>query len=178
MTTVFDYEASHWTLKSGEQVTIRSIQPNDEWRMRAFHRRLSEQSVYNRYFGVFKLESRITHHRLMLVCHTDPSQELALVVERINERRRREIIGVGRLTRLNNPTVGEFAIVLNDAWQGQGLGRELLKRLLKEGREMGLKEMRADILGGNRAMHTLAKKVGFEVKRVPGSQEYQAVLAL
>jgi len=169
----FTFEADVWNLKDGQPVVIRPIRPDDEPRMRAFHRTLSEQSVYNRYFGVFKLDQRITHERLARICHIDRDQEMALIVEHHEEGHRREIIGVGRLTRLEDPTIAEFAIVIADPWQGKGLGSELLRRLVDIGRQHGLATIRADILTTNRAMQKVARKAGFRKLKSTGVSECQ-----
>ncbi|MFM7393980.1 MAG: acetate--CoA ligase family protein, partial [Cyanobium sp.] len=71
-----------WTLRDGSPVTIRPIRPEDEPLIVAFHRILSEQSVYLRYFHLITLNSRTTHERLTRICFTDYDREMALVVDR------------------------------------------------------------------------------------------------
>jgi acetyltransferase len=75
--------------------------------MSRFHRSLSPETVYTRYFNVLKLSERISHDRLDRVCHPAPSDETVLVVE-IAETfdLGREIIGVGRLSFLHEMQTG------------------------------------------------------------------------
>src|SRR5262249_40375982 len=57
-----------WTMKNGEEVTIRPIRPEDEPLMIRFHEKLSERTVYLRYFQAIKLSARVAHERLTKIC--------------------------------------------------------------------------------------------------------------
>ena len=99
-----------------------------------FHETLSERSVYLRYFHLMNLEQRITHERLTRICFIDYDREMALVAERRNpETGESEILGVGRLTKIHGTREAEVAVLVSDNWQGRGLGKELLSRLLVVG---------------------------------------------
>jgi acetyltransferase len=154
-----------WTLRDGSDVVIRPIRPEDEPMIRAFHYTLSEHSVYYRYFNALKLDQRIAHDRLARICFIDYDREMALVVERTAETGEPEIIAVGRLSQLHGVKSAEFSMTISDAWQRHGLGTELLRRLIRIGRDEGLERISADILADNRGMRAVAKKVGFEVTR-------------
>ncbi len=52
-------------------MTIRPIRPEDEPLLVAFHRTLSEESVYLRWFHMMSLNHRIAHERLVRICFTD-----------------------------------------------------------------------------------------------------------
>jgi acetyltransferase len=54
-------------------------------------------------------------------------------------------------------------LLIRDDAQGEGLGTELLQRLVHIGREEGLDRIVADILVQNRPMQEVAKRVGFQV---------------
>ena len=69
------------------KVTIRPIRPEDEPLMIEFHKKLSERSVYLRYFQPLKLTQRTAHERLTRICFIDYDREMALVVERTKCRR-------------------------------------------------------------------------------------------
>jgi acetyltransferase len=102
---------------------------------------------------------------------------MALVVERTSGGRR-EIIAVGRLTKLHGVNEAEFAIIVSDAWQHQGLGAELLRRLVAIGRDEKLACISAEILPSNHAMRSLAKKVGFRIHSDLAHGECQAEMTL
>jgi acetyltransferase len=127
-----------------------------------FHKTLSEESVYSRYFTAMRLDQRVAHARLSRICFIDYGREMALVVERTSGERR-EIIAVGRLTKLHGVNEAEFAILVSDDWQHQGLGTELLRRLVSIGRDEKLDCISADILPSNHAMQSMARKAGFQI---------------
>ncbi|WP_257451830.1 bifunctional acetate--CoA ligase family protein/GNAT family N-acetyltransferase [Archangium lipolyticum] len=151
---------ARWRMKDGEEVNIRPIRPEDEPKMVEFHKTLSEQTVFLRYAGMMKLDQRVAHQRLARICFNDYGREMALVVER---RRGGEILGVGRLTRLPGTEDAEFAMLISDAVQRQGLGSELLSRLVTVGRDWGLRRIVADILSGNGAMQHVCRRLGFTI---------------
>ena len=67
-----------------------------------------------------------------------------------------QIIGVGRFIRLpERSDTAEFAIVVGDDWQGQGLGAELLAGLGDAARDVGVTRLRASMLADNAPIHRL-----------------------
>ncbi|MFW9258092.1 bifunctional acetate--CoA ligase family protein/GNAT family N-acetyltransferase [Nostoc sp. CALU 546] len=156
---------SKWTMKDGTPVTIRPIRPEDEPLMVQFHKTLSEQSVYFRYFHLIKLQSRVAHERLTRICFIDYDREIALVVEYQNpETQTREILAVGRLSKIHSTNEAEFAIVVSDRSQCQGIGTELLQRLLQVSRDEQLNKITADILVDNYGMQKVCEKLGFRIE--------------
>jgi acetyltransferase len=155
-----------WALKNGSLVTIRPIRPEDEPLLIRFHETLSERSVYLRYFSPLKLSQRVAHERLTRICFVDYDREMALVVEhRDPQSGERQILGVGRLVKLRGANEAEYAILVNDQWQGQGVGSELLRRLIQVGRDERVGRIVADILPDNQAMQRISKQLGFKLHR-------------
>jgi acetyltransferase len=156
------YVGTH-TMRSGETVTIRPIRPEDEPKLVTFHERLSERSVYLRYASLMKLEQRVAHERLARICFIDYDREMALVAERTDGQGEDEIIGVGRLTRQPGRNEAEFAMLVIDEFQEEGIGTELLRRLVEVGEDEGLDRITADILQQNRAMQRVCEKLDFDI---------------
>lgn len=155
-----------WTTEDGTRVRIRPIRPEDEPLLVDFHRPLSEHSVYMRYFRALNLDQRTQHDRLTRICFIDYDREMALVVTRAHpETGKREIIGVGRLSRMNNPQDAEFALLVSDDYQGQGIGRILLEKLLDYARNEGIRRVMAYMLPENRPMRRIAEELGFSFER-------------
>jgi acetyltransferase len=152
-------------MRNGEDVTIRPIRPEDEPKLVTFHERLSERSVYLRYANLMKLEQRVAHERLARICFIDYDREMALVAERTNEEGEEEIIAVGRLTQLPGRDEAEFAMLVIDEYQEEGVGTELLRRLVQVGEDEGLNRITADILEQNRAMQRVCEKLDFQLVR-------------
>ncbi len=156
--------ASPWSLKNGTSITIRPIRPEDEPLMVKFHASLSEQSVYMRYFHMIALNQRVAHERLTRICYNDYDRELALVADYKNpETGWHEILAVGRITREAGAKEAQFALLVSDACQKQGLGSELLRRLLEIGRQEKLHVITAEILPDNYPMIHVCKKLGFKL---------------
>ena len=168
-----------WTDRTGESLCIRPIRPEDETLLVEFHRTLSEQSIYQRYFENLGLDQRIAHDRLVRVCFTDYDRELALVAERRDpETGAPEIAGVGRLSKLRDGISAEFATLVSDRYQGRGVGTELLTRLIDVARQEGLQRIVAEILATNGPMIRMARKVGFTISGDPMDGSVRAELDL
>ena len=165
---------SRWTMKDGNEVAIRPIRPEDEPLMIPFHEKLSERSVYLRYFQPLKLTQRTAHERLTRICFIDYNREMALVAERKNEAGEPELLAIGRLSKIHGRPEGELAAVAIDAAQHKGLGTELYRRLIEVAREAKLKKLVSTMLPENREMRALCVKLGFKMF---SNQEDNTILA-
>ena len=152
-----------WTMKDGEQVTIRPIRPEDEPVMVEFHKKLSERSVYLRYFQPLKLTQRTAHERLTRICFLDYDREMALVVERKHPDGTPDIIAVGRLSKIHGRPEAELAAIVQDEFQAKGLGVELYRRLIQVARDEHLHKVHSNMLGENKEMQHLCQKLGFKL---------------
>ena len=167
------------TTKDGTSIVIRPIRPEDEPLMVQFHATLSERSVYLRYFHMIDLSQRVMHERLTRICFIDYDREMALVAERTDEGGgERRILAVGRLSKLRWKNEAEFALLIGDPYQGQGLGTELLRRLVAIGRDEQISRITADILPANRGMRRIAEKLGFRLHYVMDEDVVKASLDL
>lgn len=165
-------------LKDGTQLFMRPIEPRDEGRLRRFHERLSERSVYLRYFSPLTLAQRTAHGRLAQICHPDPSRDSVWVVEDGTNGPERRIVAVARLGLDAARREGEFALLVADEWQGRGLGRKLLEWLVQQGRERGLERIVGHVLPENREMLHLCRKARFNVLPEPRGGEVVVELRL
>jgi len=172
--------AKPWTSPAGQDCIIRPIRPEDESLVVDFHGRLSDESVYQRYFTKLGYEQRVAHERLVRVCFTDYDREIALVAEQIEaDSGRARIAGIARMIRLHNSADAEFSLIICDECQGQGLGTEMLRRLIEVAREEGVERLVAEILGTNGGMVRLCEELGFTISAdEDGGETVQAELAL
>ena len=170
---------SSWTMKDGNQVTIRPIRPEDEPLMVKFHETLSDRSVYLRYFCSLSLSRRVEHERLLRICFGDYDREMALVGERIDPGTgERRIIAVGRLSKLHEGNEAEVAVLISDQFQKLGLGNELLRRVIQVARDEKLSRVSAEMLPDNIAMQIIMKRVGFGVRASEDMTSVRAFLDL
>lgn len=150
-----------WAMKDGREVTIRPIRAEDEPLMRKFHESLSDKTVYLRYLSPMVLSERVTHERLARMTHNDYDREIALVVEG-EENGEKAVFGVARLSKFRGENdEARFTMLVSDKFQGQGLGKELLKRLLDVARAEKIKRVIAIISPENEAIQKLCRDLGF-----------------
>ena len=171
--------ARPWTLKDGTPVMIRPIRPEDEPLMVRFHETLSDRTVIMRYFDPIKLSQRVAHERLARICFIDYAREIVLVGERANPATgAREIIAAGRLSKLHGTHDAELTVLVTDACQGQGLGTELVRRLLQYARDEGLYTVHAAMLPDHQDMQHIFQKLGFTIEPVGDGSVLRAELRL
>ena len=136
------------TLKDGTVVHLRPIRPDDAPRLVALFDRLSQHTAYQRFFSVLK---RLPPAYAKIFANVDYQQRLAIVAER-DTPADPELIGVGRYEPTDTPGMVEVAFVVQDAWQGQGLGSILLDAVSRAAVARGAQQFRAFVLGDNHRM--------------------------
>ncbi len=168
-----------WTGNDGSALELRPIRPEDEPAMVAFHGTLSERTVSLRYFHAMKLSTRVAHDRLTKICFVDYDREMVLVADREGpETGAREIVGVGRLSKVRGTDEAEFAVLISDHFQRRGLGLGLLSRLIQLGRAEGLARIFGTILPENIGMRRICEKLGFRISHVVDDAVLKAELEL
>jgi acetyltransferase len=146
------------------KLLLRPIKPEDEPLMVEFHRALSEESIYSRYFEHMTFESRTKHNRLVRIC-TNCDDSFAFVVEfPSNAGALRAIFGVGRLSRTDDPLAADFAILVKDTVQGRGIGSALIKRLMTLARACEFDRLTGEVLVANHEMIYVCRHFGFSVQ--------------
>jgi acetyltransferase len=168
-----------WTMKDGTPVTFRPIRPEDEPMMVKFHETLSDRSVYLRYLHPMMLSQRVTHERLSRICFVDYEREIALVAEGNDpETGERRILAAGRLSKLHGSDAAAFTMLVNDRYQGRGLGREFLRQLVEVGRAEKLSRIVAKISPDNVGMQRVCESLGFTLHPAPDSLMIEAEITL
>jgi acetyltransferase len=168
-----------FTMRNGASVTIRPIRPEDEPLMVKFHETLSDETVYLRYLHPLQLSQRVAHERLARICFIDYDREIALVAERYNaETAERQILAVGRLTKTRSKDAAAFALLVADPFQGQGLGSELLRRLVDVARAECVSRLVGLVSADNVRMRGLCEEMGFEISVSEDDKVVEAELRL
>ena len=135
-------------LKDGAHVWIRAIRPDDEPRLVDLYGRLSQHTAYQRFFTVMK---RLPPDWAHFFANVDYRRRMAVVAEREHEGRV-ELIGVGRYEASDEEAAAEVAFVVQDGWQGRGLGAILLDDITRAGEARGIRRFRAYVLADNHRM--------------------------
>jgi acetyltransferase len=150
-------------LFDGSEVLIRPIRADDKTMEQDFVQHLSPDSRYRRFMSTLK---ELPPGKLKYLTEVDYVRHLALVA--IIERDGEQIeIGVARYIAGPSGTDCEFAIAIDDEWQGSGVAGILMLTLIDAARARGMQRMEAFILAGNDKMIKFAKQLGFTVRRDP-----------
>jgi RimJ/RimL family protein N-acetyltransferase len=136
------------SLPEGVRVRIRPIRPEDADRLVAFYEGLSRHTAYQRFFTVMK---RLPPDWARMLATVDYRRRLALVAEDGSETAPR-LIGVARYEPTERADTVEVAFVVQDGWQGRGLGTALLHELLEAAGARGIRRFVAYVLADNRRM--------------------------
>jgi predicted N-acetyltransferase YhbS len=142
-------------LEDGTAVLFRAVRPGDAERFERLFDRLSPETVYRRFFApVARLQTRM----LERLVNVDYHDRLALVAEIGGE-----VAGVARYDRLGGGEEAEAAVIVEDAWQGRGIGTRLLWRLSAAARERGVRVFVGSVLADNRPMMGLLRELAEDV---------------
>src|SRR3954470_5763189 len=138
------------------QVATRPAQPDDEVRLYRLWPRLSRDTVYRRFHSPIRgLPAEAVHH-LVDVDHDRREALVAVVGD--------DIVGIARYDRSpEDPSLADVAVLVEDAWQGVGLGRQLLAELTDLAARRGVRTLTATVQPDNGPVLGLLRRV------LPGS---------
>lgn len=148
-----------WTAPDGTRIALRPVRAHDACALDALIRALAPQTRRRRFHGAVNGASAAWLGRMV---DPDPQRELALVVE-VGAPGTARLVAEARWA-LCDADEAEFALVVDDAWQRQGIGRRALNALLASAGERGLRWMRGDVLADNLPMLSLARHLGFDLR--------------
>jgi acetyltransferase len=151
-----------WACRGGRTVLLRPIRPEDEALERDLLANLSDETLKFRFFYVLR---NIPHDMLARFCNIDYDREIAIMAEYIADGMRRSV-GVGRMLIDLEGESGEFAVLVAEDFQSNGLGEKLVDVLIGIARERGLKSIFANVLSDNVKMLTLGRKLGLNVENI------------
>jgi len=158
-------DESHMVSVDGRRIFIRPVKPEDAPLFTALFKVLSPTTIYYRFFGMLK---ELKPEMLARFTQIDYDREVALVA--IDEDWETDrMLGVARIIGDPDGKTGEFAVLVGDAWQGQGIGSNLLEKCLSIAEKQGFKTVHGIVLHENKNMLALGKKLGFAIKRDPDS---------
>ncbi len=154
-------------LRDGISLHVRPIRPEDAEMERAFVHGLSEQS---RYFRFFYQLHELTPAMLARFTQVDYDREMALVA--VDESGAvPAIVGVARYITIGDRASAEFAVVVADAWQGRGVARLLMTRLMECAKSRGLEHLEGAVLRSNSRMLKFVADLGSTQRDDPDDPE-------
>jgi GNAT superfamily N-acetyltransferase len=154
------------------RVTTRPVRAGDEARLSRMWPRLSMETIYRRFHSPIRGLPPATVHHLVAVDH-DLREALVAVIGD-------DVVGVARYDRSPaDPDSAEFAVVVEDAWQGFGVGRQLLGELTALAASRGIGRLTAIVQMDNDRMVWLIRRLlpGSRLTRDSGTYLVESPLA-
>lgn len=149
----------HLTLK-GRAFEIRPIRPEDAEAHQRLFARLSPEDVRRRFFSAVRA---LTAEQIMRMAEVDYEREMALIAV---DSASGETTGVARLVRSDTDgREAEFAVLVEPAAKGLGLGSRLMRALIDWAREQGVAEIVGQVLAENTPMIAFSRALGFTITR-------------
>jgi GNAT superfamily N-acetyltransferase len=142
-------------LLDGTSVAYHAIAPDNAAALQRFHHRLSERSIYLRFFAA---KPELSDREADYFTNVDGINRLALVA--LDPERPQEIIGVVSFDREGTTERAEYAAEVEDRWQGRGLGMALTRHLTQAALKRGVSTFTAIVLPKNRGMLHLLRNLG------------------
>ncbi|MEW8287976.1 MAG: bifunctional acetate--CoA ligase family protein/GNAT family N-acetyltransferase [Candidatus Thiodiazotropha endolucinida] len=159
-------------LPNGTNIVIRPIRPEDADLEQTFTRQLSDEAKYFRFMSSIQ---ELTPEMLTRFTQIDYHNEMALIA--VTEDGNHEIeLGVARYVINPDKKSCEFALVVSDQWQRQGIGHKLMHQLMEVARDRGLEKMEGEVLSNNFKMLDLMKSLYFHISTSPDDNSIKQVV--
>ncbi len=143
------------SLPSDREVIVRPIRASDGPELNAAYDRLSPQSKYRRFLAA---KPHLSDSDTRYLVQVDGEDHFALVATPVEDRTR--ILGVARFVRLpKTRDRAEFAIVVGDDVQREGLSGKLMERLAQAATDRGVTHFTATMLAENGPAHRMARRI-------------------
>ena len=140
--------ATEHVFKDGLKVHFRAIKPSDEEAMRRLFYRFSNQTVFRRF--LFPI-STMPHNKMQEYVNVDYSHMMS-VVALVKESDQETIIAEARYAKDKKSAIGDLAFVVDEKYQGIGIGSYLYDMLIRLAKDRGLKGFSAEVLQANKSM--------------------------
>lgn len=156
-------------LKDGTVIPVRPIRLEDKEALKRLHSRMSDTSIHLRFHGSMR---ELSDQKARYFSQVDEQRHLALVD--LDPFDSNEIIAVARFDREDEKTKqAEYSAMVEDYWQGRGIGLALTNMLIDEARKKGIRHFYGLVLPENRRMLNLLKDLNLpEQERDEGGVRY------
>lgn len=139
-------------LLDGSSIAYRAIAPDNAAALQRFHHRLSQRSIYLRFFGA---KPELSDRKAGYFTNVDGINRFALVA--LDPERPEEIIAVVSFDREGDTDRAEYAAAVEDRWQGKGLGLALTRCLIEAALKRGIRVFTGVFLSENARMLNLLR---------------------
>jgi acetyltransferase len=151
--------AIHATIRGGDPVLIRRLQPHDMELYSDFLGDVSAEDLRLRFFARIAELSAEESDKLTHLNHRHETAFVALDVDKGGH-----ILGLVRLRDELDEKTAEFAILVRTRLKGHGLGWLLMHRVIDYAKEKGLRRIYGDVLVENTNMLQMCAELGFHAQ--------------
>jgi RimJ/RimL family protein N-acetyltransferase len=176
MTGPADFRVSE-TLRSGVEITLRALRPDDREKVARAVRELDRESIYTR---LFTYRNELTEADLERIMRFDPDSEVALIAT-IGVGDGETVIGSGRYVVQpggEGPRSAEIAFTVEEDYHGLGIASRLLRHLAGLARAQGIARFEASVLPQNKAMLAVLARSGLPMEKRVVDGEVHVALTL
>lgn len=161
------------TLLKGQTVILRTMKSDDTDKLLKFINQLAKDKRRGKYADLFtgfelKTTRREEAEWLKSQLVQIENRNMVSVLAEVSGK----VVANGEVTRGHYEETrhhGRLALTVLAAYRGWGIGREIVRVLLREARIIGLKNVEVEFLSTNQAAVHTYRKAGFmEVGRIPG----------
>jgi len=124
--------------------------------------RFSDKAVYYRYFSPIKT---MPHKKMQEYVNIDYGRTIS-IVGILEESGVERIITEGRYVRLDDRPFADTAFIVDEKYQGSGVGTYLFELLVKIAKSRGIKGFTADVLTDNKSMMKVFEKNQYPLRAV------------
>ncbi len=154
-----------YALPDGRAFLIRPILPEDEPELKDLVKRMPAEDVRMRFFQPIR---ELPHEMAARLTQLDYEREMAFIVtEPQSLPGKGKIWGAVRCNADPNLEKAEYAIIVDRAMIGMGLGPMLMRYIIDYARKIGIKELYGEVLRENEAMLRLNRALNFKFQTSP-----------
>ncbi|MCS7143314.1 MAG: GNAT family N-acetyltransferase [Aigarchaeota archaeon] len=146
------------------EITLRVFEPRDSEKVIDFFTRLSENTIRNYTRFGFPLDIDSVKKHLSWVTESGSEMEkifIAIVGDKV--------VGLGHLTFFQKTWkkhVCTLGIVIEDGWQGKGIGKSIMNYMISFAKQKGIKKVWLSVYADNLRARQLYEKMGFVVEGI------------
>ncbi|NKD54280.1 MULTISPECIES: bifunctional acetate--CoA ligase family protein/GNAT family N-acetyltransferase [unclassified Haematospirillum] len=147
-----------YTMRTGQDVILRPIRPEDEPNHHVFVSRLDPEDIRFRFFGVIQ---ELPRSQMARMTQIDYDREMAFIAVGYDAEGQSETLGVVRVVNDPDHEEAEFSIVVRSDLKGTGLGNALMHKMIRYCRSTEVRKMTGQILIENKRMLAFVEQLGF-----------------
>jgi len=160
---------THVRLLDGARVLLRPLKAEDAALYPDFLKEVTGEDLRLRFFATMR---EVAPEMIDKLVHYDPEHAMAFIaIEEASGR----MLGVVRLHDDADGKNAEFAILVRSRLKGRGLGWLMMKHMIANAKDKGLKTVHGQVLAENTTMLVMCSELGFHTTEDAGEHGVKLV---